>query len=536
MPLPADETAPWPPPEHAEIQAEIRRWNAWYTGDPDELASVYETHAQVPTHYRAGQPFRGGIAGAMSRMFWGQPVTPGQQSTKLHLPAASVVASTSAQLLFGEPPRMETDDQKTNARLEELFDESLWAELLEAAELSAGLGGVYLRVGWDKGIADRALVSVIGPDLAVPVFRWGRLQSVTFTWVLEVEQRSRGHQVVRYLEDHTVGRVEHALYIGDAGTIGKRVPLTEHPQTEALATKVDSESSIATKLDVLDVRYVPNRPSRKWRTHPVGMNLGQPDIAGVEPLLDALDEAWTSWMRDVRLGKARLVVPQDQMESRGPGLGAMFDLNRELLVPVKMSHETGGAVPVELVQPLIRTQEHAEIGAAIYERVVDGCGYSAQTFGLSGEVAMTATESNARERKTNKTQAGKTRYFDPELAGLAELMLTVDVKVFGREVAPLRPRISWPPVFRDSLETLARTTSLMEGTASTKTKVRTLHPEWEKQEVDEEVALILSERPALPDPFGELDSHDPNASGDPEPGAPDDEPATRRATKKNSRR
>jgi hypothetical protein len=37
--------------------------------------------------------------------------------------------------------------------------------------------------------------------------------------------------------------------------------------------------------------------------------LGRSDFSGLEISLDTLDEAHASWMRDIRLGKARLIVP-----------------------------------------------------------------------------------------------------------------------------------------------------------------------------------------------------------------------------------
>lgn len=71
--------------------------------------------------------------------------------------------------------------------------------------------------------------------------------------------------------------------------------------------------------------YVPNmRLHRKIRRTP----LGRSDFDGIEPVMDQLDEALTSWMRDLRLAKGRLVVPDAFLQSQGPGKGASWDPSR----------------------------------------------------------------------------------------------------------------------------------------------------------------------------------------------------------------
>lgn len=504
MPLPLPGSS-WPPPGHDDIHRAIRTWDAWYVGSRDELARVYGgTHGtDLPPGYREfSSQYRGGVVGAVARWFWGSPQTAAQRSPKLHVPAAADIASTSASLLFGEPPTLTVDDPATQARLDELFGEHTWAQLLTAAELQAGLGGVFLRVGWDSIWSEHPLLSVIGPDQAYSVFTWGHLAEVTFCWALTAEH----NKVLRHLELHTPGRVEHALYLGDQMSLGMVVPLTEHPATAALVEAVDADGGVDTGLDRLDVVYVPNMPSRLWRTHQVGTNLGQPDIAGVEPLLDALDEAFTSWMRDLRLAKARAVTGQDWLTTHGSGKGASFDLEQELFVGLNLPPVTaGGTPPITLIQPAIRHTEHAATCAALLERVIAGAGYSAQTFGLTGEVAMTATESDARERKTVQTRSAKARRWRLALAELAEVMLMVDAVVYGTPVKPVYPSVEFPPIARDNPEVLARTVQLLltAEAASTRTRVALVHPDWSEEQVDAEVAAIEAAQPVPPpEPMG----------------------------------
>lgn len=504
MPLPeTSDSTRWPPPAHKAIHDTIRVWNAWYEGDREKLAEVYGGNSPGPaTHTRSGIAHAGGIVGAATRLFWGQPVGADQQSTKLHVPAAADIAQTSAELLFSEPPALTVDDKTAQARIDEIFGEKMWARLLDAASLQSGLGGVFLRAGWDRDrMPGRPLMSAIGPDYAVPRYSWGELVEVTFTWILPGETGT----TVRYLEHHQVGSVEHGLFVGSGDKLGRRVPLEEHPETAEVAKLVNSDSVVETKLPMLDVVYVPNRTATGWRGDSVGQNLGQADIAIVERagLLDALDEDYTSWQRDIRLGKARAITSQGYLQSAGPGRGSWFDLDQELFVPMNIPGKAGDQKPVELIQAEIRWEAHQATCKATFERVVDGAGYSAQTFGLTGEVPLTATETNAKERKTTRTRGGKARDWSTAIPDLAELLLAIDQTHLGGKVAPIRPNVEFPPMVRDTIETTARTVSMLDGSASTAERVRLLHPTWDQKQIDQEVADIAAERSMLTpiDPF-----------------------------------
>lgn len=71
MPMPAENTL-WPPKTWAPAYKQYAENDAWLTGDTKAIASIYGNSGQT-THSRAGVAHRGGIVGAVSRMFWGRP-------------------------------------------------------------------------------------------------------------------------------------------------------------------------------------------------------------------------------------------------------------------------------------------------------------------------------------------------------------------------------------------------------------------------------------------------------------------------------
>ncbi len=487
VPLPTDPNTSWPPSDWAPFQRDIQESAAWYAGDESALAGFY-----------------GGVSNPQARRqrFWSRGNRNAQGQTdrqRLHIPVAADVAATSADLLFGDGVAFtipgasgDTIDQgalKAEQRLTEILTEDgADAALLEAAELAAALGGVYLRPAWDDTVADRPMLTTVQPDNAVPEFQWGRLSAVTF-W--QIVSQADG-KIVRHLERHEPGRILHALYRGNVVQLGRRVKLASVEQFAHLA--VDDEGAIALPAAItgLDVRYVPNvRPNRKHRTKPIGRS----DYAGTEPLMDALDETWSSWMRDIRLGKARIIVPAEYLERKERGAGATFDTDAEVFAPLQIDPTSADAGTITLSQFDLRTAEHAETALALFTQIVVSSGYSPQSFGLQGDgAAQTATEVDARESKSDRTVSRKRRYWTKALEDVGEMLLILDREHFGGG-EPYRPRIEWPADAEDDIRDVATALNLLNlaKAASADTRVRMVHPEWTDKEVADEVALILAE-------------------------------------------
>lgn len=506
MPLPANDTA-WPPPALNQVLPAMAAWDAWWTGDTAALEAAY---TKAPNAARPSQ-YSGGVVGTVARFFWGRPQgEPGQSRRKVHVPIATDLCQASADLLWSKAPTVTVDDEATQDRLDELVDDDALQVFAEAAEVGAALGGSYLRVTWDQEIApDGPFLTTVHADAAWPEFRWGRLVAVTFWSVV----RRDGQQVWRHLERHEldsfgVGVVLHGLYQGTTDNLGRPVPLADDAATAALAPHVDELSTISTQSPGLAVVYAPNqRPQRRWRKDPLGQHLGRSDLDGVEGLMDALDEVYSSWMRDIRLAKARLIVPSSALTDHGPGQGASFDVDREvyteLNVPPSSLKDANAFAQAE--QFKIRHEEHRATAMALLEQILRTAGYSPATFGIGSEgVAVTATEVKARQQRSFLTRDRKLRAIRPALSDLLEKLLAVDAAIFGTRVQVARPQVEFPDGVQEPLLSLAQTVRALHTAeaASVRTRIQLVHPEWDEEQVDEEVAAVMAETalPTLPDP------------------------------------
>lgn len=414
----------------------------------------------------------------------------GRREQRLHVPLAGDIARTSADMLFADMPRITVDDTATQARLETLLEEGrVQQTLLGAAEQAAALSGVFLRVMWDRTLADRPLLTVMQPDAALPEFRFGMLRAVNFWQELT---GSTKQQVWRHIERHESGRIVHALYRGTADNLGRAVPLTEHPDTAELVPTLDADGvSVSTGIRDLTAAYIPNMlPNRLNRSSPMGRS----DYAGVRDLFDALDETWSSWMRDIRLARARLIVPDGYLRGEGPGAGASFDDDREVWHTLKMPPTESNGITLNQFE--IRVAEHQATADATVRQAVQTAGYDAQAFGLDAKgQPATATEVDARTARGMVTRKKKAGYARHAIADQLHVMLQLDAKVFGQKITPARPRVEFGDGVAPSEQQTATTLDLLTraGAVSTATKVKHLHPDWDDTAVKVEVAAILAE-------------------------------------------
>lgn len=540
MPLPDDSSMAWPPREWQDVQASIEEADAWYAGDEARLMAYYGG-TRSPKQ-RVGMLSRRTESAGPHR-FWGRQTQAGDR-VRVHVPIAADVASTSADLVFGEElgllipeahelapdaePGTDTSTRvvdavaaATEARLTEIIEDDGWLnKLLEAGEFAAGLGTAWLRLVWDRELADHPMLTVVPGDQAVPEMKLGRPTAVTF-WQVVGED---GQTVWRHLERHEPGVILHGLYAGSKNTLGARKNLTDHPATADLQPALDLvQLGIPDGDKTMLSRMMPN--VRPWSRHR-RWAIGRPDTAGAEGLMDAMDEAMSSWVRDIRLGKARIVTP-DEFLDKARGSAAVFDLDREVFTPLGMDPGSREKLTIELIQPEIRTESHMKTVLEIAERIVVHAGYSPATFGLIGDsgVVQTATEVVARTGKTNRTVSRKQRYAGPAVRDIGELALVVDRHILGHTATePMRPELRWPENESDPMR-IAETIALLvqSRAASIETAVKMAQPDLDQPAVLEEVEQIRQDHAlGVDDPTGGLPA--PGGAPSPGSGSDDDEP------------
>lgn len=515
MPIPAPNSE-WPPKPWDYAYRVFAENEAWYTGDTDALEKIYRRESQAATHTHRGTPHRGGIVGAASRMFWGRPVPTGESRSRVHVPAAADLATLASDIVFAEPPEVKLTEK--NAKAQDRLDliangDEAHATFNQMGELKSALGATALVVRWDAAVADHAWLEPAAADVIIPTFQSGRMTECTMWTAYEA-----GSVVYRHLEHHTVGAIEHALFAGSETNLGRRVPLTERPETAMYADLVNADSLILTGIDRLTAVYNPNMPTAKWRKMGPLAYTGRSDFAQLHPLFDWLDETFSSWMRDLRLGAGKVIVPEAMLDFHGPGSGASFDMNREIFAGLATPGDPSKAT-LDKVQFNIRVEEHERTAFAIYREILRKAGFSQSAWGdytgAASSGSMTATEVQDREKASERTRDKKILHERVAISRAASVALEIDGLIFpGKGGKRLdQPTVVFPDVSQEDPERLARTLTLLDAASaiSLEQKVRRANPDWEDEQIGKEVTKIRADR-VSPDPA--LFTGDP----DPEPG------------------
>lgn len=492
MPLP-DKGIAWPP-VHPAVRADMADWSAWLAANPDRLAYRYlnrhRDNARFGPENRPSQ-YRGGVIGRVSRWFWGEPTPLGEKRANLLMPLARDIARTSSDLLYSEPPALKVEHTATQEVLEELLNSGLKRTLIAAGETGAALGGSYLRIVWDTDLAPLPWIGRVRGDSGVPEFAHGeKLRAVTFWTVLEVD----GQKVIRHLERHEPGYVLHGVYEGTEDNLGKPRALTDFTATKDYLPARQLPAGMEKRLLAA---YIPNTmDAPDWVDIPGAAGLGTSDFQGAETFLSAIDETYTSWMRDIRLAKSRILVPSGYLQSNGPGAGALWE-DREVFaamnIPPTSDHE------ITLNQFAIRHEEHRATIEELSGKVIRNAGYSGGTFGDDADgAAVTATEIKARTARSMTTRARKAELAVPGIADIAEswLMLLASGMFPGAPAVEVqRPDVEFQDSVQDDVKTLAETAELLRRAeaASTETLVELVHPDWDEDRRKAEVEGILDE-------------------------------------------
>jgi len=469
--------------------------SAWYSGSTEVLANFYHsTLASIYTGLQYNLDYRDS--------FWGRQIA-NKAEIMVHVPIAGDIAEVSANLLFSEPPIIKISEaygesatqgyknaQEEMANM--LTDSGFYRKILEASETCAAMGGAFIKLAWDRELSEYPIPVIMQIDNAIPVFKFGILQSVIF-W-REIGKSDNGNKVYRLLEEYVAGAINYTLYSGSEDRLGIQIDLAQMPEfTYGL------QDTITTGVDELLAIYVPNvLPNRLVRSS----CMGRSDFSGVEGLMDRLDEVFSSWMKDIALSQAKIHIPDQYLQKGSDGV-SRYNLDQMLYQKLDMDPTIEGD-KITPIQFAIRSEDFERTAINLVDRIVTSAGYSPQSFGLniSGR-AESGTALNIRERKSFATKAKKQIYWQSGLIDLVRKMILL----YNAQLSPkiridenVTINVSFSDsVMNDSAELSGTVKMLAEAqSASISTRIRMLHPEWSDDQVAQEKLEIQEESGTLP--------------------------------------
>lgn len=452
---------------------EYERCEAWYSGD----------HTQLRTY----------AIKTNSDPFWAS-----DEDIKVHVPLPADIAALSASMIFADSPKITcVDDEKTEARIEEIMTEGgIYSTLLQAAELASVYGGVFLKWSWD--IADGfPMLSAVPAKAGRPTWAGGKVVKIQF-WSIVREDEQTG-AVWRLEEIYTPdGYIRSKLHRGDTANLGSEHPLNAIPETAGI--KPEAFCGAETMLAF----YVPNILPNRKKPH---LRFGRSDFDGLFGMFDALDEAYSAIQRETRMTKTTVIVPAEYLKKRDVIFGGNnFDVREKQWVYANNSgaftaldiDSDRTSSPITIVNPELRAESRLAVCDDLVRRILSMAGYAPQSAGLdiTGS-AESGTALNVRERKSIRTTETKKTYWWHAIKDIIRAMLRLDAKVFRSGVNPeVEFSVELPGNAQPDISQLAEIVEQLEraGAVSTETKVAMLHPDWSEEQRVEELEKIRAER------------------------------------------
>ena len=428
-------------------------------------------------------------------MFWAR-----QGKCRVHVPVAADIASTSADLLFSEEPNFTTKDIDTEEtennqqkRLDELlYKNNVFGKLNEAAESCAAVGDVYLKLNYMEDTLDYPVLSVIQGDSAWPEFLFGILQGIHFFSVINRDPQTKA--VTRMYELYQPGKITMAVFIGGTDTeLGSEAPESE---LSKYGFKRENKTPVEDMLAV----HIPNmKPNRRYRDE----YKGRSDFDELRDMMDELDETYSSWLRDIRLAKARLIVPaeylrrkpSDVMDASLLSTGKYeFDEDVETLVALDIDPDKG-QMTITPSQFAIRSSEHLATCTDILRNIYATAGYSPQSFGLDiNGLAQSGTALHIREKKSYNTRGKKQTYWKSPLEYIITAMVHLDAAIYKDKGSDAddEVKVKFADSMANDITTMSSAVQMLNAanSASIETRVTMLHPDWTKKQIMRETQRL----------------------------------------------
>lgn len=464
-------------------------WSAWYSGSNERLLKYY-TNKMTELD-------------STDNLFFAK-LEKEERANVVHMPAAGDIASMSSNLLFSEPPVITMSKDNTSDVIKSFIEEnSLNSFLLESGELAAALSGVFLKLNFEKRLTDLPILTMINPEFSFPSFLYGRLWEVLFYREVRIEKE--GTVIYRLFEnrsrinDGKDLQIEYKLYKGTGTKVGKVVDLNSIPETENL----NLADIVINKIDGLGVIYVPNMRPNKLQP---GSSLGINDYSSVISMMDSLDLAFSSWVRDIELGMGQLFIDEelttrhDNITGETSVMGK-FSKFQKCFVNINLSNYKMGSDsidPIKAIQFEMRTEEHMRSCEYFFSQIVNQSGYSPSSFGINadGGFAQSGTALRIRDRKSMLTRDKKAEYWKTAIK-----QLLIQAQTFYNSVNSKFNNIDdtlsvelGDSIIIDAREQSETLRNLDQARAiSTEMRVKMLHPDWDEEKVNQEVKKIYDE-------------------------------------------
>ena len=333
----------------------------WFLGCEDLLADFYQTKTHNYTIIDTRAEYYYSNVGSNVRV--------------IHSGLPSLISYSKARLLmsggleFVVNKNEDKEDKKTTETLKLIFKDNKLNGIIKNSITTESWGKRFAwKISFDKDISEYPIVELYKPQDYKCIYKKGRLQEIIFFNYYE-------HNDTDYRLEETYGKgyITYELYQCNKDGNEILVPLTELEETALLKDVTWNEKTmIAGAKEIV-----------------------KSDYDGIISEFDALDEAWSQLMDEIRLARSEVYVPEMLLTNK------TFNKFRKNYAQLGNDERETGKNAIEHIQPDIRTDEYGKAIDKITSNCLVDVGLDPFTVGIDDGIGANASGENLTKREAS---------------------------------------------------------------------------------------------------------------------------------------
>jgi len=330
----------------------------WFLGCEDLLADFYQTKTHSFSLVDTRAEYYYSNVGTNVRI--------------VHSGLPSLISYSKARLLMSGGLELlvtngDKEDKKTTELLNAIYDDNKMNTLIKESVVTESWGKKFAwKISNDSEASDYPIVELYKPQNYRSVYKRGRLFELIF-----LNEYKKDDTTYRLEETYGKGYITYKLF--QCNKMGNDVP----------ANLEDLEETAGLE----DVTWKTPRMLAGEKV------VEKSDYDGIIGEFDALDEAWSQLMDEIRLGRSEMYVPEMLLTNR------TFNKFRKNYAVLGNDERETGKNEVKHVQPDIRSEQYANTISLITNNCLMADGLSPFTVGIQDEVGSNASGYSMTKRE-----------------------------------------------------------------------------------------------------------------------------------------
>lgn len=482
----------------------IEEYLVWSTGSGRLLYDFYKSGA---ASYRE------------ANYFWHKaPVT----TRRIHSGIPGLIVSRMPIILFGngfsttvtvfdkEGRENKTQSKQARELVEGISEKILLIDRLEEGASKESWGGhVFFKFSHDVSLSEYPILEVFDVRRAEVVKERGLTKAIIFkSWYEYKSEKYRLDEIYTTTNDGD-SCIIYKLYKREYDGKDKEVPLTSIPATASLADDMGLDANNTFTYRGLKGMLAFDKPNKSPSLEFPDSDYGASDYEGAIDSFDALDEAYSKIIHELRTNATKRYIPSD-MIPKIDGVSMLDDDFTDSYVLVEGDLDQGENGKIQFSTIADKTEEHLAKFRTALTTAINKAGLSPFALGITGLESINASAPSQQERNkvTIDTRKQKLKKWKPFIENLLTQAVALNswmlkytsinqnaYKTLDLDYDNTTIKVNFGDYVVSDIETKISTWGNAKTlrVSSTKEAVKNIHPDWNDKEITDEVDLIRFE-------------------------------------------